>query len=1038
MTLTEIVNKLSTVGDIKVAAGTTTAQDVTLTSGKVTCGAPAHNDAKLYTTLAKAGNVQFAIAPKAAKVTPADIADTFTSYDGVDNTDASKKAASENTVTLVSTDTTSRLNYDATANNSTSSLGTLDKTGALSFGSVAPSITLPKNIEAGTYPVKLLAKITTGNSGANATAYAYAEFNIVVSGSSSNNNNGQTDNGVFTYGGVLNNIYAYKGASYDLAEHAAIKYDGVNYSGSELEWYLVDASKTPTLREARSDLKSINMPADAGTVESGAAGSLKVTVSDPAKFNNAITNGSAGTKIVAEAVVNGVRTVVYVAGSKFTATNVTENAVSKVIEVSANVQASGIASKDNKLAVLDTKIANPTKDNIYLKAKEVTYPVGSYKFTETDAHYALTVVKGSGDDNPFKGSFLTLENGDNLPAGTYYETEYIPFKVGSDTNTLYLLKVNTTVSVNTGVQFRVKDAGSILASTFTNDKIATDHAVYLNLTDAKTWNIKDYIEADVPDLSKVSFTFSSDSANADVDSNGVITAKSVGNAVITIKASYNGLESSTDLTVRVNKNGFDTITVTGKDGENARVLAPRDYDNNSVSVVTSEENLVTKQIPYVQIEITGNETTNVTETPVVASKNNAKLSYAFVKDYSSKGLVIDPSTGKITIDYTKCTDGTSTKVATAMGVYAVKVVSNETNTSAATTSYYYVVVDYPDQTISGLEDNYTVGSCADTTDVHANAVEMYKESKTSAKSFRSINKTTDDFNGVKYYADDNVKAFDHDSAFATDGIIVRAYTAGQTEHVLAYNTVDPANKAGYTAKLITVKSAAADDNYVTKITNKETGEVLYDHAVNASDTARELKIDKATTVQVTLAHPVASVVSGSAVGLKIAAVDDNNHIYNETPYVTAVVNSKEVDVALYPNSKGTTVIQIGPSGHLTATNRTDIHHKYVNVAVTYTGEASADAKNPAQVKGVKVSNKKGAKVTVKFNKITANSTMRYYVQKKVGKKVSGKSIGSTKTTLSVKKGATVKVRVKAYYYDANGVKHVGKYSSWKTLKTDKK
>lgn len=93
---------------------------------------------------------------------------------------------------------------------------------------------------------------------------------------------------------------------------------------------------------------------------------------------------------------------------------------------------------------------------------------------------------------------------------------------------------------------------------------------------------------------------------------------------------------------------------------------------------------------------------------------------------------------------------------------------------------------------------------------------------------------------------------------------------------------------------------------------------------------------------------------------------------------------------------------------------------------------------PAKVTGVKVTNKKGAKVTVKFAKDKTNSTMKYYVQKKVSGKTSGKSIGSTKTTLSVKKGATIKVRVKAYYTDANGVKHVGAYSSWKTLKTDKK
>ena len=88
--------------------------------------------------------------------------------------------------------------------------------------------------------------------------------------------------------------------------------------------------------------------------------------------------------------------------------------------------------------------------------------------------------------------------------------------------------------------------------------------------------------------------------------------------------------------------------------------------------------------------------------------------------------------------------------------------------------------------------------------------------------------------------------------------------------------------------------------------------------------------------------------------------------------------------------------------------------------------------------GVKVSNKKGAKVTVTFTKDTTNPNMKYYVQKKVGKKTSGKSVGSNKATLSVKKGATVKVRVKAYYYDAEGTKHVGAWSSWKTFKTDKK
>ena len=851
----------------------------------------------------------------------------------------------------------------------------------------------------------------------------------------------------FTYGGVLTNILAYKNASYDLAEHASVSYaaagsSAVNLTGNELTWYLVDKNYTVKVGDQRADLKQLNIPASHGTISQGSTGSLKVTVADATQFATDVDNKAF---LVAEATINGVRTVVW-KSAEVTVQTITGNVAPISRTISASVSASGVVDSDKKIGVLDNQIANPTQDNKYMEASQVSYPL-TETTVQSNTNYNLTVVKGSGKDNPFKGSYLTLTKG--IPSGTYYETAYIPFKVNGDTtNTTYIQKVDVTVSVNSGVNFRIKDGGSILTTTFTNDRVAADPTVYLNLTDAKTWNIKDHIETDAADSSKVSYSFRSDSANVDVDSNGVLTAKSAGNAIIYVKATYNNIPTAEKaLQVRVNKNGFDTVTVTGKDGEEARVLAPKDYNNNSVSDVRTEENLVTKQIPYVQIEITGNETSNVTETPVVKSKNNAKLTYAFVNDYTSKGLNIDPATGKITIDYTKCTNGTSSAPATAMGVYAVKVVSAETNSSAATTSYYYVVVDYPDQTIKGLQDAYTVGSCADATDVHANAVEFFDESKTTAKNFRTVNKTSDDFNGINYYKDDNTKAFDMTASeliagsttgFVKNGIIVRAYSVGQTEHVLAYNDTDKANKSGYTAKLITVKSAAAVDNYVTKIVNKTTGETLYDSTVNATDTAKELKIDKATTIQVTLAHPVASVASGSAVGLKIKAVtSDGSSVINQDPYVTAVKNSKQVDVALYPNTKGTTVIEVGPSGHLTATDRTDIHQKSVKLAITYTGK-NASVTKPAKVTGVKVSNKKGAKVTVSYKKVTTAPTMKYYVQKKIGKKTSGKSVGSTKTTLSVKKGATVKVRVKAYYYDNNGKKHVGAYSAWKTLKTDKK
>lgn len=110
-----------------------------------------------------------------------------------------------------------------------------------------------------------------------------------------------------------------------------------------------------------------------------------------------------------------------------------------------------------------------------------------------------------------------------------------------------------------------------------------------------------------------------------------------------------------------------------------------------------------------------------------------------------------------------------------------------------------------------------------------------------------------------------------------------------------------------------------------------------------------------------------------------------------------------------------------------------------NIAVVVRGNATVedDVKTPSKVTGVKITNLKGGKVKVTWTKQNQKN-IKYYVKKTVGKKSSGKSVGSNKTTLSVKKGATVKVKVKAYIYDATGKKLVGSYSKTVTKKTDKK
>ena len=97
----------------------------------------------------------------------------------------------------------------------------------------------------------------------------------------------------------------------------------------------------------------------------------------------------------------------------------------------------------------------------------------------------------------------------------------------------------------------------------------------------------------------------------------------------------------------------------------------------------------------------------------------------------------------------------------------------------------------------------------------------------------------------------------------------------------------------------------------------------------------------------------------------------------------------------------------------------------------------ATQKAPAAVTGVKVANKKGAYVSVKW--ASQDKNINYRVYKKVGNgSWKAKNVAGNKTTLSVKKGAKVTVKVKAYVKDANGNTTWGPKATKKTFKTDKK
>ena len=162
-----------------------------------------------------------------------------------------------------------------------------------------------------------------------------------------------------------------------------------------------------------------------------------------------------------------------------------------------------------------------------------------------------------------------------------------------------------------------------------------------------------------------------------------------------------------------------------------------------------------------------------------------------------------------------------------------------------------------------------------------------------------------------------------------------------------------------------------------------------------------------------------------------------------TKSVTAVTGA-----AFTYKSYNTGVASVSDTGLIKAVGEgtTQIDVKYGNTtrSVTVTvkpyenGKGSTTtASKPAKVTGVKVTNKKGGFVTVTWDK-QDQENIKYYVKKTVNGKSAGKSVNGGKTTLTVKKGATVKVKVKAYVYDATGKKLVGTYSKTVTKKTDKK
>ncbi len=184
--------------------------------------------------------------------------------------------------------------------------------------------------------------------------------------------------------------------------------------------------------------------------------------------------------------------------------------------------------------------------------------------------------------------------------------------------------------------------------------------------------------------------------------------------------------------------------------------------------------------------------------------------------------------------------------------------------------------------------------------------------------------------------------------------------------------------------------------------------VLQDAAKKASD----LKV-ASSALTVAVGKTASAGASTTASGAAITYSSDNEKV--------ATVAADGTITAVAP---GTAVITVK------AAETKTVNAGFATVTVTV-------PQNPAKVTGLKVANKKGAKVSVSWT--SQGGSISYRVYKKVGNgKWVAKNVTSNKATLSVKKGAKVQVKVKAFVKDSTGKTTWGPKATKVTKTTDKK
>lgn len=645
----------------------------------------------------------------------------------------------------------------------------------------------------------------------------------------------------------------------------------------------------------------------------------------------------------------------------------------------------------------------------------------------------------------------------------------------------YKNQLNNDVTLKLVVNVKAKSAlpASINAGDSTNTAVALGGTFTVRKTGTANSAAVSLATAEDTSTFTVSSVTSSNDKVVSVDTDKKLTYAGVGTATITVTYTASAASGSAA------KDGTATFTVNVIAADSTFKIGSKTISDNTTYVGSAANK--TASVVY----LTGSNPTKNIGATLADPMPNEKLEYTA---YTSTSATATSTTE--TKDITVSDNGDVTATANAFEqtdkVYFVKV--NVKNASPAKTAYVKVITSRNEKAFSSLtvnaegkdykaESSYnTDGTYADATNSDANVALSTADKKTV-----TLNVTSNSTNGF------TVKSSDENTVAAS----VNGNTVTLTALKLGPATVTIANKADTThygsatvtlnvtvttqllnAKVVAEKSAVTltkltksadlkasvvttpalakqptlkyqfvtkdkDGNYVksgsTDLTLSDKGTVTY-NTTNEGSAIVEIYADatdayaKPASAYVTITYtqkqqPTKLSVTTKALNIKEGASDAIVATGTALSYKSSDESVATVDATgkVTGVKEGVAVITVSDAGNDEfAAGSADV--------VVYVTKTVA---TPAKVTGVKVTNVKGAKVKVTW-KADANTNVKYYVKKTVNGKSAGKSVGSNSTTLSVKKGATVKVKVKAYVFDENGKKLVGTYSTTVTKKTDKK